>query len=62
MVLPLHGLDGHLLLRLRVERQVHEAVRAVADQAQDLVALQAWGEERGAIIGETMCLEVSSFA
>ena len=40
VVPPLHRLDGHLLARLR-EGHVDEAVGAVPDQAQDLVALQS---------------------
>ena len=40
VVLPLHRLDRHLLARVRVEGEVDEAVGAVADQAEDLVALQ----------------------
>ena len=40
VVLPLHRLDRHLLARVRIHGEVDEAVRAVADQAQDLVSLQ----------------------
>ena len=41
VVLPLHRLDRHLLARVRIHGEVDEAVRAVADQAQDLVSLQS---------------------